>query len=172
MSAQQLVIRDATRHDLPFIERMVLECTHWEGGLGEPPSAELRVSPELAERIAGWGRRGDSALIAEQDGVSIGAAWYRFWGNAERGQGFFNARVPVLMQAVVPAHRRRGVGRRLLDGLIDLALASQLPALSLSVDPRNPALQLYVRSGFMKVDEARGAWTMVLDAPLARLTRR
>lgn len=168
-SSEPLVIRDATASDLPFIEGMLFECLHWE----EPPArARPGADPEIARLLADWGRPGDVALIAERGGVPLGAAWYRSWSNAERGRGFFNARVPELTQAVVRESRGLGIGRALLEALVDRALASQAPGLSLSVDPRSPALQLYERSGFLKVEEVGGAWTMVLDAPLARLARR
>jgi ribosomal protein S18 acetylase RimI-like enzyme len=170
--SEPLVIRDATERDLPFIESMLFQCLHWEEALEPPARAQLRTSPEIERLLAGWGRAGDVALVAERSGSPLGAAWYRFWSNAERGRGFFNARVPELTQAVLPAHRRQGVGRALLAALVDRVLASEAPGLSLSVDPRNPALELYERTGFLKVEEVGGAWTMVLDAPLARLVRR
>jgi hypothetical protein len=44
------------------------------------PSLEEGLShAELSKILAGWGRKGDTAVIAETiDGEKVGAAWYRF----------------------------------------------------------------------------------------------
>ncbi len=62
------------------------------------------------------------------------------------GYGFLSEDIPELTIAVVPGHRGCGVGSALLDAICCLVKA---PAVSLSCDPRNPALRLYVRKGFV-----------------------
>ena len=55
----------------------------------------------------------------------------------------------VVRLAVDTAHRRAGVGRALLDGLIDWATGARAPALLLEVRAGNdPALALYAAAGF------------------------
>jgi GNAT superfamily N-acetyltransferase len=58
--------------------------------------------------------------------------------------------------SLVAQWRGRGVGSALLHGLVDEADAAGL-ALSLHVEPYNPALRLYGRWGFEKI-ESRGAY--------------
>lgn len=53
-----------------------------------------------------------------------------------------------------------GVATTLLTRLLADATAQGVPAVSLSVEPENPARILYERLGFVKVSEVGGAWTM------------
>jgi GNAT superfamily N-acetyltransferase len=76
----------------------------------------------------------------------------------------------TLCIGVVLVHRRQGIGRALLEQLIATARAHEFPALSLSVNPFNPARVLYESLGFRKVGESGASWTLRLrldsDAPL------
>jgi ribosomal protein S18 acetylase RimI-like enzyme len=54
--------------------------------------------------------------------------------------------------AVAPAFRRRGIGTRLLEGLIEEARASGR-SLSIHVESQNPARSLYERLGFVPAGE-------------------
>jgi len=49
------------------------------------------------------------------------------------------------------AHRGRGIRSLLLEALIEAARAQRNPALSLSVEPDNPARRLYERYGFQVI---------------------
>ncbi len=54
-----------------------------------------------------------------------------------------------------------------MKSLIDRAAVESVPALSLSVEPDNPAARLYERLGFEVVGVVGGAHTMVLDLTAA-----
>ena len=54
--------------------------------------------------------------------------------------------------ALLPEHRRTGVGTALLESLISEARAAK-KSLSIHVEQFNPALQLYVRLGFAPVKQ-------------------
>jgi ribosomal protein S18 acetylase RimI-like enzyme len=57
--------------------------------------------------------------------------------------------------AVTPAHRRRGVGRRLLAAAIVTARARRARALRLEIRPDNPSARLlYERAGFVAIGRA------------------
>jgi ribosomal protein S18 acetylase RimI-like enzyme len=126
--------------------------------------ARLLRDPAVAVYIEGWGRPGDAGVIAEdEDGVPLGAAWYRRFTQAEHGYGFVAPEVPELTVAVAPQNRGRGVGTALLEALVERAEAEGAPALSLSVEDDNPALRLYERLRFERVGRAGTAWTMRRD---------
>ena len=76
---------------------------------------------------------------------------------ADPGYGYVADEIPELTIAVAPQHRGRGIGSRLMREL----LAADLPAVSLSCDPANPALRLYERLGFVAVGESGGSVTML-----------
>jgi ribosomal protein S18 acetylase RimI-like enzyme len=62
---------------------------------------------------------------------------------------------------VAPGVRGQGVGTRLLQRLLDTAVADRVPALSLSVESDNPAIRLYERVGFARVGAAGDSVTML-----------
>jgi ribosomal protein S18 acetylase RimI-like enzyme len=116
--------------------------------------------------VMNWGRRGDAAVIAlDDDGLPVGAAWYRLFKAKEPGYGFVDEQTPELSIAVVPSRRGKGFGDELLEALLTQAKRDGFTQVSLSVEPENPALRLYERHGFEKVGESGGSSTMV--APLA-----
>jgi ribosomal protein S18 acetylase RimI-like enzyme len=70
---------------------------------------------------------------------------------------------PEVSVGVLAGSRGDGVGTLLVVTLIEEGRRRGVPALSLSVEVENPALRLYERLGFVAVDRAGGALTMVLD---------
>src|SRR5207253_3247859 len=112
--------------------------------------------------IDGWGRPGDLAVVAEERGRPVGAAWVRLFPADRPGFGFVGERIPELSIADEPDHRRRGLGLALLTALIQEALSAGFPAISLSVERDNPALHLYERCGFRIISSPPGTFTMVL----------
>ena len=113
--------------------------------------------------VQAWGRQGDTGVIALDEGFPVGAAWYRLFRESDPGYGFVDEQTPELAIAVLPSRRGRGLGEELLRALMDRARAEGHRAISLSVEPQNPALKLYERFGFRKVAERDGAWTMLAE---------
>ncbi len=62
----------------------------------------------------------------------------------------------------VSRFRGRGIGSRLLKALVVSARAQHYEALSLGVEPDNPARRLYERCGFQVVGAVDGSLTMML----------
>ena len=146
------VIRRGGTQDVRFLRDMLHHAYYWRE----------RVPGSLVSRyVRGWGRPGDTAVVALDGGFPVGAAWYRVFGADEPGYGFVDEQTPELAIAVVPSQRGKGVGEQLLLALIDRAREAGYTSLSLSVEPGNPALKLYERHGFRVVDEGADAWTMV-----------
>ena len=84
-----------------------------------------RVPGSFVSRyVRGWGRPGDTAVIALENGFPVGAAWYRLFTAAEPGYGFVDERTPELAIAVVPSKRGHGIGDQLLDALLARARES------------------------------------------------
>jgi GNAT superfamily N-acetyltransferase len=176
-----VVLRRGGTQDVRFLRDMLHHAYYWRE----------RVPGSLVSRyVRGWGRLGDTALIALENGFPVGAAWYRvFTGDEpgygfvdeetpelaiavvpskrghgigdEPGYGFVDEETPELAIAVVPSKRGHGIGDELLQELIAKAKAAGYGRLSLSVEPGNPARKLYERHGFEIVDEGAEAWTMV-----------
>ncbi|MEZ5256807.1 MAG: GNAT family N-acetyltransferase [Ilumatobacteraceae bacterium] len=92
------------------------------------------------------------------EGERAGAAWVRRMTAADPGYGYVSDEIPELGMAVVQHWRGRGIGRRLLERLLDTH-----PRMSLSVDDENVgAAGLYRSIGFVPVESAGGSTTMVI----------
>lgn len=155
-------IRAGGAGDVPFLEAMLFEAFFWDPAPPRPDFAAFRETDEFRKLLAGWGRPGDRALVAEAGGSPFGAAWFRLWTPALHSYGFVDARTPELAVAVAAGRRGQGVGRDLLAALVETARADGCPALSLSVSPENPARRLYESLGFRRVGESGTSWTLAL----------
>ncbi|MBA4114850.1 MAG: GNAT family N-acetyltransferase [Rubrobacter sp.] len=157
-------VRPGGPKDIPFLWEMLYEAVCWRPGGPRPPWGEILVeSSRLSRYLEEWGRAEDTAVIAVDytDGRDVGAAWYRLFLANAPGYGFVDAFTPEVAIGVAPGWRGRGVGGTLLDTLLGTAKSQGFDALSLSVEPDNPAARLYERKGFVGlfVDE-EGSWTM------------
>jgi ribosomal protein S18 acetylase RimI-like enzyme len=159
-------IRPAGPDDLPFLREMTSHAARWRPEDRADRHAALD-DDRVARYIEAWGRRGDLALICEERGRRVGAAWCRLFPADRPGFGFIDEHTPEIAIAVAPDRRGRGVGFALLTGLIREASSAGYPAICLSVETDNPSLRLYRRFGFEVVSESPGALTMRrrLDPP-------
>ena len=155
-------LRRGSGEDLDFLKEMLFEAFFWNTSTARPSFASFSSDPEFSKLLAGWGRRGDLAVIAEQNDRRIGAAWFRLWTRECHSYGFVNAATPEIAMAVSKDYRAKGFGRKLLDALVEEASANGFPALSLSVSPLNSARRLYELVGFRKIGESGTSWTLLL----------
>lgn len=166
MSAGSFVTRRWNPGDVPFLWDMLLVSIHVRDGDTAPERSILDL-PEIAHYIAGFGRPGDDAAIAEAPtGERIGAAWCRRLSSDDPRYGFVADDVPELGIAVVPEWRGRGVGSALIERLL---VGHQ--EMSLSVDAENRSQSLYARLGFDVVDEQGTALTMLRRTDPGRPSR-
>ena len=157
-------IRLATPQDRSFLREMLYEAVCWRENAPRVPIDELLSESELAKILSGWGRKGDTAVVAElEDGTTVGAAWYRFWTHEHHSYGFVDEATPELGIAVLGEVRQRGIGTALLKALLDHARGSEINRMSLSVEPENFSHLLYEKFGFRKVGISGTSWTMLLE---------
>jgi ribosomal protein S18 acetylase RimI-like enzyme len=156
-------IRPATKDDVQFLKEMLFEAARWNPDWPREPIEEVLADPMLVRYYEGWGRHGDGGVVAEIEGQPIGAAWYRVFTADVPGYGFVDEKIPELSIAVVPLHRRKGIGEALLRSCMVQAREEGFQSLSLSVAVRNRSRMMYQRAGFEKVDEAADSWIMVAN---------
>jgi ribosomal protein S18 acetylase RimI-like enzyme len=156
--------RAAAPADEPFLREMLWLAYNWRD---QTVAADHWPDPDGPRRyVEGFGRPGDAGVIAEEDGVPAGAAWYRLLPEADAGYGYVADDIPELTIGVAAAHRGKGVAAELLERLKARAAADGLRGVSLSVEPDNHALKLYERAGFEPAGGSGGSITL-----LARLDR-
>ncbi len=158
-----LTIRELTSDDLPFLREMLYAALAWRPSPELPPFELVIDHPQLAIFHAGWGREGDAGLVAEEEDRRIGAVWWRFFTDAEHGEGFVDEFTPELAIAVVDGHRGRGVGRALMLAMHDLGRRRGIRRVSLSVDAENPAKRLYAALGYVDHEPGDDLGRMVLE---------
>ena len=148
-----MIVRRGGHQDVRFLRDMLHHAYYWRER--DPGSTAMRY-------VRGWGRPGDTSVIALENGFPVGAAWYRLFPASEPGYGFLDERTPELAIAVVPSKRGRGIGDALLSALLERARAAGYPAVSLSVDAENEgAIRLYERHGFARRNGDGDSLTMV-----------
>lgn len=101
-------------------------------------------------------------VIEDAEGAGIAVAWARYFTLSDPGYGFVDEDTPELSVWVDQSHRSKGHGTRLLDVLISEAQNAGIWQLSLSVEAGNPAMRLYKRLGFVRVEGAENDGTFVL----------
>lgn len=156
-------IRPATKDDVSFLKTMLYEAARWNPDWPREPIEEVLADPMLVRYHEGWGRPGDGGVIAEIEGEPVGAAWYRLFPTEAPGYGYVDDKIPELSIAVVPMHRRKGIGHALLRACMVQAREEGFQALSLSVAVHNRSRMMYQRAGFEKVSEDGDSWVMVAN---------
>jgi ribosomal protein S18 acetylase RimI-like enzyme len=155
-------LRLADAPDRPFLKQMLAVAFDWRGDAPPEVLETIMGRPDIAHYVEDWPRDREAGLLAEAADTAVGAAWWRFFTEADPGYGFVDEVTPELSIGVTATHRRRGVGELLLGGLIDEARRRELPALSLSVEQGNGAIGLYRWLGFETVGRVGNADTMAL----------
>jgi len=150
MGAPACTIRMATPDDVP-----ALYLLKWQMALAEDAAHTVRASEADWRREMCGPQPRFVAVVAERDGSLIGMAIL-----VERySPAWVGPLLTIDAVFVMPAHRRRGVGKALLARAAAEALGRGAPFVELMVQTQNPARRLYERVGFEPV---RGAMTYVL----------
>ena len=148
------MIRPGTPQDARFLRDMLRHAYYWRASGTED---ETGLHP--MRYVENWGRPGDAAVIALDEGFPVGAAWYLTFKESAPGYGFVDERTPELSIAVVPSRRGHGFGGELRTpwsrGHAPRATGDQAPAREgLTVRAAVRALR------FERLDERDGAVTM------------
>jgi L-amino acid N-acyltransferase YncA len=145
------VIRRGGHLDVPFMRSMLTHAYNWHVNVFD-------TEIPLSRYVDGWGRAGDTALIAMEAGHRVGAAWYRLFRASAPGYGFVDEDTPELTVAVVPGRRGEGIGHELLRGLAERARADGYRALSASIERQRPdEVGIFEQEGFEPVRESEHA---------------
>jgi hypothetical protein len=95
-----LLIRELTEDDLAFLREMLYAALDWRPDAELPPIEFVLAHKQVVIFHDGWGRAGDTALVAEEERRPVGVVWYRFFTEAEHGEGFVDEDTPELATAV------------------------------------------------------------------------
>ena len=156
-------IRDLRPDETPFLREMLYAALAWRPDVELPPVEWVLEHPQVAPFHLAWGREGDVALVAERNETSLGLAWYRFFTEADHGEGFVDEETPEVAVAVVDGRRGEGIGTTLMQAIHVRAREQGVRRISLSVDHDNPARRLYHRLGYRECSPGEDDDRMILE---------
>ncbi len=151
-------IREIQPNEYDFLWQMLYQAIYSPTQI--VPEAIIH-EPSLSKYVASFGQAGDHSFVLSADGQLVGAAWARLLVGEHKGYGFVDDSTPELSMAIEPAFRGKGYGQLLVTKLIEKLSDCGYDQLSLSVDKRNRAINLYRRLGFCVVSEDKTACTML-----------
>ncbi|OGS52742.1 MAG: ribosomal-protein-alanine acetyltransferase [Erythrobacter sp. RIFCSPHIGHO2_12_FULL_63_10] len=116
---------------------------------------DAAFEPQWGEK---WtrGQIADSLLIPNTSAIVIDGHGHEIAHNEGTAAGFVLSRhaageEELLLIAVHPQHRRKGLGRKLIEMLKERARARQIAHIFLQMRANNPAVHLYEAAGFTSI---------------------
>jgi len=141
-----LAFRPITDADVSFLARVYASIREAELAVTDWSDAQKAafLQHQLDAQHAHYHKyyQGSDFLIIEHRGEAIGRLYLARWASEHR----------IVDIALLPPHRRAGLGTALLHDLLDEAAAAG-KAVTIHVEKFNPALTLYRRLGFVAAGE-------------------
>jgi ribosomal protein S18 acetylase RimI-like enzyme len=157
-----ILLRKSQNSDIPFLREMLYEGVFWRASPNKPSFEEGLAYPDVNISLADWGERdGDTAVVALVNSIPVGAAWYRFWTDDNFIRGYIEEITPALVIAVHRDYRHQGIGKKMIDWLIDYASKHSIQKISLMVSKDNYAINLYKQQGFQEYADKGDSLLMV-----------
>jgi len=157
-----ILLRESQHSDIPFLRKMLYEAVFWRPSVNKPSFEEGLLYPDVSKSLADWGERdGDTAVVALVNSIPVGASWYRFWTDGNFINGYIDEITPVLVIGVHSDYRHQGIGKKMIEWLIDSAYKHSIQKISLSVSKDNYAINLYRQQGFLEYADKGDAFIMV-----------
>ena len=120
--------------DVRFLRDMLHHAYYWKERAPDEGPGPVQLY------VKAWGRPGDTAVIAIDDGFPVGAAWFRLFHGEQPGYGFVDEQTPELAIAVVPNARGQGASASAARRRCSSAPGrTAIRRFSLCVDKRTPA---------------------------------
>ena len=107
-------IRELRTDEIGFLREMLYAALDWRPDVELPPAELVFAHPQVVVFHEGWGRPGDTGLVAEHEARPVGLVWYRLFTEEAHGEGFVDELTPELAIAVVDGFRGRGIGGELM----------------------------------------------------------
>ena len=148
------------QNETHFLSEMLYEAIFIPSGEKKLPK-EIIEEPELNNYIKDFGRKHDYCLVAKLENELIGAIWIRQFSLNNKGYGFVNEETPELSMALKPDFRGKGIGKIMLKEMLTKLVELKLKQVSLSVDKRNYAYEMYKKNAFIEIETEKNSVKML-----------
>ena len=149
------IIRNLEKSEYPVLRDFLYEAIFIPEG-AEPPAKSIIDQPELSLYIADFGDKPDDyCLAAEVNGKIVGAVWARIMNDYDK--------TPSLAISLYREYRGMGIGRDLLQQMLQELKEAGYQKASLSVQKANYAVKLYLKTGFEILRETNEEYIMVVN---------
>jgi len=159
-----ILLRKTEHSDMPFLRTILYEAVFWRESATKP-TIEIGLSlPEVSKALDDFGKRdGDIGVVATIDSIPVGAAWLRYWTESNNIRGYIEKETPVLVIGVHENYRHKGIGKEMIEWLVEYASEHLIEKLSLCVSKDNHAINLYRQQGFIEYEDIGDSILMIRE---------
>ncbi|MDM8533071.1 GNAT family N-acetyltransferase [Clostridiaceae bacterium HSG29] len=159
-----ICLRESNSNDFLFLNKMLYEAVFWRESNSKPLFEEGILLKGVKEALIDFKKReGDIAVVALNDSVQIGAAWFRYYNEKNQIRGYIDNETPVLVIAVHQDYRHKKIGGKMIKWLIEYASKQNIERISLCVSKDNYAFNLYKQQGFKEYKDIGDSLLMIYD---------
>lgn len=151
------LIKEIKNTEYSVLSNFLYEAIFIPEGTKQPPKTIIN-DPALQIYIKDYGKfADDKCLVAEAKGKIIGAVWTRIMND----YGHIDDETPSLAISLYKEYRNMGIGTKMLEKMLELLKKNGYKRVSLSVQKKNYAVKIYLKSGFEIFDENDDEYIMV-----------
>ncbi|PKM56611.1 MAG: GNAT family N-acetyltransferase [Firmicutes bacterium HGW-Firmicutes-3] len=151
------IIRQARKNEYMVLDEFIYEAIYIPEGIEAPPKSIIN-QPDIQVYVSDFGKQKDDyCLLAEVDGVVVGAVWVRIMND----YGHIDNETPSLAISIYKEYRGYGIGTALMEQLLSSLKEKGYKKTSLAVQKANYAFKLYLKVGYEIVDENKEEYIMV-----------
>lgn len=151
-------IREIRWEEYAILDEFLYEAIFIPDGVEAPPKSIIR-QPELQVYVSDFGKKDDHCIVAEVNGEIIGVVWTRIMND----YGHVDDTTPSFAISLYQDFRGRGIGTALMEEMLALLRNRGYKKASLSVQKENYAYRLYLKVGFVVVEETDEEYIMVCN---------
>ena len=149
-------IRKLKKDEVRILEIFLYEAIFIPEGV-EPPPKDIINHPDLNIYISDFGGKTDLCYVAEVSKKIVGAAWTRIIND----YGHIDDETPSLSISLLKEFRNQGIGTTMVKQILKKLKEQGYKQVSLSVQKKNYAFNMYKKVGFEIVRENKEDYIMV-----------
>lgn len=149
-------IREMQSSEYSLLDDFLYNAIYIPQGVTPPPKSIIK-NAELQVYVKDFGKyKDDIALVAEAEGMVIGAVWARIMND----YGHIDNDTPSLAISLYKEYRCKGIGTDLIQNMLSCLKQKGYKRTSLAVQKTNYAVKMYKKVGFVIVDENQEEYIM------------